>query len=206
MLYIDVFNGDADGVCALHQLRLHNPQESRLVTGVKRDTLLLKRIISARDSVLTVLDISFHANREPLLQLLKQGNTVHYFDHHFAGEIPESPLFHPHIDTSPAVCTSILVDRFLAGKYRLWAIVASFGDNLHSPAHGLADTLKLSHEETEELRELGELINYNAYGETVEDLHYSPEALFRALQLYSDPFDFFSCSRRIGSVTGGLSE
>ena len=49
MLYIDVFNGDADGVCALHQLRLHNPQESRLVTGVKRDTLLLKRIIfSAR--------------------------------------------------------------------------------------------------------------------------------------------------------------
>ena len=85
MLYIDVFNGDADVVCALHQLRLHNPQESRLVTGVKRDTLLLKRIISARDSVLTVLDISFHANREPLLQLLKQGNTVHYFDHHFAG-------------------------------------------------------------------------------------------------------------------------
>ena len=63
MLYIDVFNGDADGVCALHQLRLNNPQESRLVTGVKRDTLLLKRIISARDSVLTVLDISFHANR-----------------------------------------------------------------------------------------------------------------------------------------------
>ncbi len=191
MLYIDVFNGDADGVFAIHQLRLHNPQESRLVTGVKRDTLLLKRIISARDSVLTVLDISFHANRELLLQLLKQGNTVHYFDHHFAGEIPESPLFHPHIDTSPAVCTSILVDRFLAGKYRLWAIVASFGDNLHSPACGLADTLKLSHEEIEELRELGELINYNAYGETVEDLHYSPEALFRAVQPYTDPFDFF---------------
>jgi hypothetical protein len=47
MPYIDVFNGDADGVCALHQLRLHNPQESRIVTGVKRDTLLLKRIVSA---------------------------------------------------------------------------------------------------------------------------------------------------------------
>ena len=52
--------------------------------------------------------------------------------------------------------------------------MASFGDNLHSPAHGLADTLKPSHEEIEELRELGELINYNAYGETVEDLHYLP--------------------------------
>ena len=69
-------------------------RKADLSAGVKRDTLLLKRIISARDSVLTVLDISFHANREPLLQLLKQGNTVHYFDHHFAGEIPESPLFH----------------------------------------------------------------------------------------------------------------
>ncbi len=76
-------------------------------------------------------------------------------------------------------------------EHRLWAIVASFGDNLHSPTQGLADTLKLSNEETEELRELGELINYNAYSETVEDLHYSAEALFRALQPYSDPFDFF---------------
>ena len=143
MPYIDVFNGDADGICALHQLRLHNPQKSSLVTGVKRDNLLLKRIIATCDSTLTVLDISAHANRDSLLQLLKQGNTVHYFDHHFAGEMPESPLFHPHIDTSPDVCSSILVDRFLSAKYRLWAIVASFGDNLHVSAHELASSLKL---------------------------------------------------------------
>jgi len=37
MKYIDVFNGDADGICALHQLRLAEPVESTLVTGVKRD-------------------------------------------------------------------------------------------------------------------------------------------------------------------------
>ena len=191
MPYIDVFNGDADGICALHQLRLHNPQNSSLVTGVKRDNLLLKRIITTRDSTLTVLDISSHANRDSLLQLLKQGNTVHYFDHHFAGEIPESPLFHPHIDTSPDVCSSILVDRFLSGKYRLWAIVASFGDNLHVSANELASSLKLDPKKTEELRELGELINYNAYGETIDDLHFSPEVLFKALQAFSDPFDFF---------------
>ena len=154
--------------------------------------------------MLTVLDISFHANREHLLQLLKQGNTVHYFDHHFAGGIPEFSLFHPHIDTSPAVCTSILVDRFLAGKYRLWAIVASFGDNLHSPAHGLADTLKLGHEETEELRELGELINCKAYGESVEDLHYSPEALYRVLQPYSDQFDFFHAAGELDRLRGAF--
>ena len=77
MPYIDVFKGDADGICALHQLRLHNPQKSSLVTGVKHDDLLLKRIISLRDSTLTVLDISYHANRDSLLQLLKKGNTVH---------------------------------------------------------------------------------------------------------------------------------
>ena len=118
-LNIDVFNRDADGVCALNQLRLHNPQERQLVTGVKRDTLLLKRVISARDSILTVLDISSHTNRDPLLQLLKQDNTVHYFDNHFAKEIPEFSIFHPHIDTRPAVCTRILVNRFLAGEYRL---------------------------------------------------------------------------------------
>ena len=69
MPYIDVFNGDADGICALHQLRLHNPQDSSLVTGLKHDTLLLKRIISIRDNTLTILNISSHTNRDPLLQL-----------------------------------------------------------------------------------------------------------------------------------------
>ena len=42
MSYIDIFNGDADGILALHQLRLTNPQKSRLITGVKRDTKLLQ--------------------------------------------------------------------------------------------------------------------------------------------------------------------
>ncbi|MDP6216881.1 MAG: acetyltransferase, partial [SAR324 cluster bacterium] len=70
MPYIDIFNGDADGILALHQLRLTNPQKSRLITGVKRDTKLLQHALSTHDSVITVLDISSHANREPLLQLL----------------------------------------------------------------------------------------------------------------------------------------
>lgn len=43
MNFIDVFNGDADGICALHQLRLVNPIESKLVMGVKRDIALLKK-------------------------------------------------------------------------------------------------------------------------------------------------------------------
>ena len=70
------------------------------------------------NSVLTDLGISSHANRGPLLKLLKQGNTIHYFDHHFSGEIPESPLLHPHIDSSPDVYTNIIVDRCLQGVHR----------------------------------------------------------------------------------------
>ncbi len=73
MSYIDVLNGDADGICALHQLRLHNPQKSSLVTGVKRDNLLLKFIIATRDSTITFLDISSHANRDPLPAVIETG-------------------------------------------------------------------------------------------------------------------------------------
>ncbi|RUM38930.1 MAG: acetyltransferase, partial [Desulfobulbus sp.] len=43
MITYDVFNGDADGICALHQLRLHDPRpDAHLVTGVKRDICLLE--------------------------------------------------------------------------------------------------------------------------------------------------------------------
>ena len=43
MLY-DVFNGDADGLCSLQQIRLAEPADSVLVTGVKRDIALLARV------------------------------------------------------------------------------------------------------------------------------------------------------------------
>mgnify|MGYP007000196212 len=42
--YWDVFNGDADGICALLQLRLAQPKNSQLVTGIKRDIELLDRV------------------------------------------------------------------------------------------------------------------------------------------------------------------
>ena len=47
-MHYDVFNGDADGIIALLQLRLSkhkpHPKESILVTGVKRDISLLKNV------------------------------------------------------------------------------------------------------------------------------------------------------------------
>jgi hypothetical protein len=44
MTHYDIFNGDADGLCALVQLRLQHPIETTLVTGVKRDIQLLDRV------------------------------------------------------------------------------------------------------------------------------------------------------------------
>ncbi len=64
LMNYDIFNGDADGIIALLQLRLANPIDSKLVTGVKRDIKLVQSIdVQAGDS-LTVLDISmvFHWN------------------------------------------------------------------------------------------------------------------------------------------------
>jgi len=63
---IDVFNGDADGICALVQLRLAKPAQTKLVTGVKRDIQLLKQVEVQVDDVVTILDISLQKYRTDL--------------------------------------------------------------------------------------------------------------------------------------------
>ena len=66
-MHYDVFNGDADGILALVQLRLAEPKESQLITGVKRDISLLKRVDVEQASSVTVLDISMEKNQEALI-------------------------------------------------------------------------------------------------------------------------------------------
>jgi oligoribonuclease NrnB/cAMP/cGMP phosphodiesterase (DHH superfamily) len=107
MKYIDVFNGDADGICALHQLRMHEPRpDSRLISGVKRDITLLDQLTDVSNAAITVLDISLDRNRDSLEEILTHGNTVFYADHHFAGNIPTSDQLTVHIDPEPLTCTS----------------------------------------------------------------------------------------------------
>lgn len=43
-MHFDLFNGDADGLCALVQLRQAEPKDSTLITGVKRDLALVSRV------------------------------------------------------------------------------------------------------------------------------------------------------------------
>lgn len=190
MRIYDVFNGDADGICALHQLRLAEPVQSELVTGVKRDIGLLARVPAGAGDRVTVLDVSLDRNREALLDLLSRGAQVRYFDHHYAGEIPAHPMLETHIDTARGVCTSILVDRHLGGRFRAWAVTAAFGDNLDRSARELAAGLGLAPADLEKLRVLGQGLNYNAYGETEADLVMPPVELYRTLVRYPDPLQF----------------
>lgn len=125
----DIFNGDADGVCALIQLRLANPVESTLITGVKRDIELVKQVPVATPVQANILDISLDQNRDAVDALLSSGSRVFYVDHHFPGEsLPDHDSFTALIDTQPTTCTSLLVDQYLSGQFHNWAITAAFGD------------------------------------------------------------------------------
>jgi hypothetical protein len=188
--HYDAFNGDADGLCALHQLRLASPVDSVLVTGAKRDIALLQRIAASPGDTVTALDISLESNRAALVGLLELGVSVEFFDHHYAGDIPAHPGLVTHIDPAPGVCTGILVDRHLAGAHRVWAVVAAYGDNLAAAARELSAPLALDAERTNVLVELGENLAYNAYGDTEADLVVHPAALYRIMHAYADPFRF----------------
>ena len=202
----DVFNGDADGICALHQLRLAQPREATLVTGVKRDIALLKRVEARAGDEVVVLDVAVEKNIAPLQTLLERGVHVRWFDHHNPGELPAYGNFRATIDTAADVCTSLLVDRELAGAHRPWAVAAAFGDNLHDAARRAAVPLGLSDEQLEALRELGECLNYNGYGDSLEDLHFHPAELYRRLHPYADPFAFLREAPEFRTLKTGYAE
>lgn len=190
MRVIDVFNGDADGICALHQLRLAQPAASALITGLKREIELLARVEADAQSEITVLDISLDRNRAALDRVLQQGAHVRWFDHHFAGTVPVHPRLETHIDTASDTCTSLIVDRYLGGRHAQWAIVAAFGDNLVATAQARATELGLDESHVAQLRALGEVLNYNSYGDSVADVRIEPRNLYQRLQSFADPAQF----------------
>ena len=202
----DIFNGDADGLCALHQLRLTDPRSAELVTGVKRDIRLLERIDVQAGDELAVLDISMKSNAQALVRALERGARVQYFDHHISGDIPQHPALEAHIDTAADVCTSLIVDRHIESRHRMWAVVAAFGDNLVAAAIAAAQPLRLDHNELARLHELGECLNYNAYGESVDDLNYHPADLYQAIAPYKDPRHFIFDEPVFNVLRGAYAE
>ena len=200
-MHYDVFNGDADGIIALLQLRLSQsqpyPKETRLITGVKRDISLLQQVDVMQATSVTVLDISLEKNSAALTALLEKEVKVFYVDHHRAGELPQSSYLTSLIDTDANTCTSLLINTHLNNEFALWAIAAAFGDNMHASAEKLAEQYKLSLTQQALLKELGIYINYNGYGRSVDDLHFHPAQLLEKLTNYTDPFELINES---GSV------
>ncbi len=204
---IDIFNGDADGICALVQLRNADPRKSRLVTGVKRDIELVDQVSFEAGDRVTVLDISFDKNREGIDKALAAGAAILYFDHHFAGDIPENTGLKVHINTASDTCTSMLVNQYLQGAYRAWAVVGAFGDNLFKSAEAIAKPLALNPEQLASLKALGTYINYNGYGASLEDLYFRPAALFEKLVAFADPLEFMQRDREtFGKLEQGYSQ
>ena len=202
--FVDVFNGDADGICALQQMRLVEPVDSMLVTGVKRDIALVEKVTTAENVL--VLDISLDKNRDDITRLLENGSTIRYFDHHFAGDIPAHTNFESFINTSKNVCTSILVNQYLDGKHVLWAAVGAFGDNMADEAKKLLINSQLSGDKLIEMQELGIYLNYNGYGATVDDLYFAPGDLYQALHPYSNPLDFIEDSDEFDVLKAGYHD
>jgi hypothetical protein len=192
-MYIDIFNGDADGIFSLIQLRKVCPvdlENQYLITGVKRDIALVKNISDnqAKCADITVLDISFDSNERALASVLQQANSVFYCDHHQAKKLFAHERLTTVINTDPAVCTALLMNTYLQNAQPLWAIAAAYGDGLDASADLLAHQLQLTAQQKKALKELGMLVNYNGYGHAVDDLYYSPDDLYKNLIAYDSPF------------------
>jgi hypothetical protein len=205
-MHYDVFNGDADGIIALVQLRLAEPKISTLITGVKRDISLLKQVSVEQAKSVTVLDISMEKNTDALANLLESNVEVFYVDHHRSGEIPQSEKLTSLINTDANTCTSLLVNDHLNGQYANWAITAAFGDNMNQSAITLAKQQGLSEHQQAQLKALGIYINYNGYGRSVDDLHFAPADLYKACLAFADPLDLINAPNSIFSQLASAYE
>ncbi|HHJ14023.1 MAG TPA: hypothetical protein ENJ79_06550, partial [Gammaproteobacteria bacterium] len=187
MTCYDLFNGDADGIASLQQLRLHEPRDCKLITGLKRDINLFRYIEPAAGDRIVALDISLDKNRKGVERALAAGAEVFYADHHYAGEPIESERLDRHIHTDADTCTSLIVSSLLDHVFLPWALVGLYGDNLYATAERMADRESLSRHDREALKEMGTCLNYNGYGFDLDDLIYHPADLYRRIRPYEDP-------------------
>lgn len=188
MEHYDFFNGDADGIISLHQFRTHYPKNSKLFTGVKRDVKLLRHCTDVKDSTFTVFDISLLSNADYIKPILDNGNYVKWFDHHEPGETELGDNFSIKVDADPNCCTNMLVDEYLNGLYRPWTICGIYGDNLHEQADKFNPCFNKA--SMNKLREVGETLNYNGYGNEELDLTVHPKDVYLDLKDYESPFEY----------------
>ena len=191
MTNYDVFNGDTDGIFAWHQLRLTHPRDAEIVTGVKRDVNLASKVNAEEGDLVTIMDVSHAKNRKDVQRILDSGAIIEYFDHHDPKELIEHPNITYHINTEPNISTGLIVNSHVNGQNCLWSIATAFGDNHLDLAMNMAKSESLSDEQVLILKQIGLVVNYNSYGQTIEDLFYSPEEIAEAARACgSDIFKF----------------
>ncbi len=199
MANYDVFNGDTDGIFAWHQLRLTHPRNATIVTGVKRDVNLVARVNAGEGDLVTVMDVSHAKNRKDVQRTLDSGAIVEYFDHHDPKKLIDHANITYHINTEPNISTGLIVNSHVNGKNRLWSIATAFGDNHIDLAMNMAQSENLSDEQILILKNIGLVVNYNSYGQTVDDLFFSPEKIAEVVKacgtdifLFTEQGDIFS--------------
>lgn len=191
MANIDVFNGDADGICSLLQIRLDRPRpNAKIVTGRKRDINLLDRVEAGEGDRVTVLDISMRNNSTDLSRILNAGAYVFYADHHNVGDNPpEHKNLETHINLAPEMCTAVIINNLLEGSQLGWAVTGAFGDNFPALAKRIGAQGDF---DFPALERLGMLMNYNGYGASLDDLHFHPKDLFHACLPFNGPHSFLA--------------
>ena len=117
-------------------------------------------------------------------------NNSFYADHHQSGDLLTHESFRSYINESSNICTSLIVNKYLSGKYQEWAVVGAYGDSMNDSARIIANKAGLSKDDRAQLKLLGECINYNSYGTHEEDLMYHPSLLYRVLKRNFNPFEF----------------
>ena len=140
----------------------------------------------------TVFDVSLLSNIEYVKQILKKKNKIKWFDHHEPGETNLGKNFSIKVDSDPNCCTNILVDKHIDGLHRPWTICGAFGDNLHEQAEKLNPCF--DEQTMYKLKEIGETLNYNGYGNKESDLTVHPKDVYLDLKQYESPFRYRSKS------------
>ena len=91
-----------------------------------------------------------------------------------------------------SICNVLIVDELISKQFSLWATAGAYGDNLIDVIETCASQLNLSDAQIQDLKDLGEVFNFNGYNEQLSDLWFNSVDLYKLVRTYTTltPFDF----------------
>ncbi len=198
----DICAGDADALCAVLQWRLHEPKVAQMVSGPLCVTDSLGNFPVFPGDELLVCNVPIQVSRTPVTQTPARHATVQYLD----CRGPASLLWHLQakgtIPTSAKVCSSLLVNHLLQGKFRGWALVGAYGSAVQFDSEAQALAPGCSAGERKRLQQLGEAISYNAGVLHPRYVYMEPAHLYAQLARYDDPLDFLQAEPVAAELDG----